>query len=120
MGAVTALLHGDRDPTIAAMVLDSPFSKLNDLCKEIAASYTKLPSFLVSGALSMVKRTIKSKSGLDIDKLSPIDHVKGCFIPALFVTADGDDFVAPHHTVKLHDAYAGDKNLIRVDGDHNS
>ena len=28
MGAVTALLHGDRDPTIAAMVLDSPFSNL--------------------------------------------------------------------------------------------
>lgn len=28
MGAVTALLHGDRDPSIAAMVLDSPFSNL--------------------------------------------------------------------------------------------
>ena len=26
MGAVTALLHGDRDPSIAGMVLDSPFS----------------------------------------------------------------------------------------------
>jgi len=25
MGAVTALLHGDRDPSIAGMVLDSPF-----------------------------------------------------------------------------------------------
>lgn len=28
MGAATALLHGHRDPTIAGMVLDSPFSKL--------------------------------------------------------------------------------------------
>ncbi len=28
MGAVTALLHGDRDPSIAGMVLDSPFSEL--------------------------------------------------------------------------------------------
>lgn len=25
MGAVTALLYGDRDPSIAGMVLDSPF-----------------------------------------------------------------------------------------------
>ena len=28
MGAVTALLHGDRDPSIAGMVLDSPFSNM--------------------------------------------------------------------------------------------
>jgi dienelactone hydrolase len=31
MGAVTALLHGDRDPSIAGMVLDSPFSDLPNL-----------------------------------------------------------------------------------------
>lgn len=28
MGAVTALLYGDNDPSIAGMVLDSPFSNL--------------------------------------------------------------------------------------------
>jgi len=28
MGAVTALLHADRDPSIAAIVLDSPFANL--------------------------------------------------------------------------------------------
>ena len=28
MGAATALLHGDRDPSIAGMVLDSPFASL--------------------------------------------------------------------------------------------
>ena len=28
MGAVTALLHGDRDPSIAALILDSPFASL--------------------------------------------------------------------------------------------
>lgn len=28
MGACTALLHGDRDPSIAGMVLDSPFATL--------------------------------------------------------------------------------------------
>lgn len=31
MGAVTALLHGDRDPSIAGMVLDSPFSDMKVL-----------------------------------------------------------------------------------------
>ena len=35
MGAATALLHGPNDPSIAAMVLDSPFSRLNDLANEL-------------------------------------------------------------------------------------
>jgi hypothetical protein len=28
MGAVTALMHADRDPSIAGLVLDGPFSSL--------------------------------------------------------------------------------------------
>jgi hypothetical protein len=28
MGAATALLHGDRDPSIAGMVLDSAFADM--------------------------------------------------------------------------------------------
>lgn len=35
MGAATALLHGHRDPSIAAMVLDSPFTSLKELAQEI-------------------------------------------------------------------------------------
>lgn len=72
MGAVTALLHADRDPSIAAIVLDSPFSDLNKLVNELAYRYTKLPSFLVSPALKMVSSTIKSKVHFDVYKLSPI------------------------------------------------
>ena len=46
--------------------------------------------------------------------------MKECFIPALFATGEQDDFIKPHHTQSLHDAYAGDKNLIKFEGDHNS
>ena len=50
MGAVTALLHGDRDPYIAAMVLDSPFADLTQLAEEIVERGKKeglsIPSFL--------------------------------------------------------------------------
>ena len=34
--------------------------------------------------------------------------------------ADGDTFVNKRHSERLHAAYAGDKNLIMFDGDHNS
>lgn len=35
MGAATALLHTHRDPSIAAMVLDSPFADLRQLAGEL-------------------------------------------------------------------------------------
>lgn len=46
MGAATALMHGPRDPSIAAIVLDSPYSRLKDLANEIVYSYSKAPSFI--------------------------------------------------------------------------
>lgn len=42
MGAVTALLYSQRDPSIAGVVLDSPFARLTDLMMEIVAEQ-KLP-----------------------------------------------------------------------------
>jgi pimeloyl-ACP methyl ester carboxylesterase len=93
MGAVTSLLHGDRDPSIAGMVLDSPFADMKQLVMELAKTHTKIPGFLVSGAMKLVKSTIKSKANFDIMDLSPISHVKECFIPALFATGISDDFI---------------------------
>ena len=120
MGSVTALLHGDRDPSIAGMILDSPFSSLKVLVNELAKSHTKVPGFLVSSALALIRKSIQSRANFDIEHLTPIKHVSKSFIPALFAAANQDDFIQPHHAQELHDAYAGDKNLIKFDGDHNS
>ena len=120
MGAVTALLHGDRDPSIAGMVLDSPFMDLRVLCNELAATYAKIPRFLVGAAMSLVKGSIQKRAHFDLTRLTPITHVEQCFIPALFCTGKQDDFIKPHHCETLHEKYAGDKNLITFEGDHNS
>jgi len=122
MGAATALLHGDRDPSIAGMVLDSPFTSLRFLAEELVDIFVgvRLPKWLVSMALNMIRSTIKSKARFDINDLSPISHVDKTFIPALFVAADGDTFIRPEHAKRLHASYAGDKNLVIVNGDHNS
>jgi len=58
MGAATALLHGDRDPSIAGMVLDSAFSDLKVLVQELARTHTKVPSFLVSTAMSLIRGSV--------------------------------------------------------------
>lgn len=38
----------------------------------------------------------------------------------MFACATGDDFILPHHTQDLFDKYAGDKNIVKFEGDHNS
>eukprot|EP00434_Breviolum_minutum_P035706 symbB.v1.2.031617.t1/scaffold3689.1/size51974/4 len=115
MGASTALLHADRDPSIAGLVLDSPFSDLKVLCEELVDSYTNSRI-----ALQMVRSSISTHADFDIYDLAPVRHVSQSFIPALFTAAYNDHFIQPHHAKELHAAYAGDKNFIMVEGDHNT
>ena len=121
MGASTALMFGHRDPSIAAMVLDSPFSDLSVLCRELAGKINvPVPGFLVGGVLGLMRSTIKSKADFDIYNCKPIENVDKCFIPAIFTAGEEDDFILPSHAQDLHKKYAGDKNFVPVPGNHNS
>jgi len=120
MGAVTSLMHADRDPSIGGIVLDSPFSDLRLLAEELVKNHTKIPKLIVSGAMALIRSTIKSKAKFDIDNLVPMNHVQAGFVPALFVAGKEDNFIDPHHAKDLYEKYAGDKNIVIVDGDHNS
>ena len=41
MGAVTALLHAKRDPSIGALIIDSPFASLRQLAHELVSQFTE-------------------------------------------------------------------------------
>ncbi|CAK9051057.1 Uncharacterized protein YqkD [Durusdinium trenchii] len=63
MGAATALLHGHRDPSIAALILDSPFASLEMVVRELIA---RMPircklGFMVNAAMGMVRRSVKKR-----------------------------------------------------------
>lgn len=122
MGAVTALLHGDRDPSIAGMVLDSPFTDLSVLAEELVEYYINfsIPKWVLSAALQMIRRSIQEKADFNIQDLVPKNHVDSTYIPALFTAAYNDTFIRPHHAKELHELYAGDKNFVMIEGDHNS
>lgn len=121
MGAATALLYADRDPGIAGIVLDSPFSSMKRLVEELYHKYApKVPGFLFSILQYFVKKSIKSRAHFDLGDLCPINHVDKTYIPSLFIVAKSDDFILPSHGIELYEKYAGQKNLIKVDGDHNS
>lgn len=80
----------------------------------------KVPTWLLFGALALARLRIKLLCNFDIDELSPEEHVGISFIPALFLHGGSDDFIAPHHSQKLYEAYTGDKDFELVLGDHNT
>jgi fermentation-respiration switch protein FrsA (DUF1100 family) len=124
MGAATSLMFGDRDPSIACMILDSPFADLTQLAEEMVEKGRDqgivVPTFVVSVALRLIQGSVKKQAKVDIKNISPISHADKCFIPALIVAGEHDDFIKKHHAEAIYDRYAGDKNLIIVEGDHNS
>jgi len=120
MGAVTAIMYGDRDPSVAGMVLDSAFASLKELIEELVKSRVKLPEFILNQATKLVKSTISKKAKFNLDEIEPKKYAVRCFIPALFCHAKNDTFVDQHHCKDLSDVYAGDKNVVYVEGNHNS
>jgi alpha/beta superfamily hydrolase len=124
MGAATSLMFGDRDPSIACMILDSPFADLTQLAEEMVEKGRDqgivVPNFVVSVALRMIQGSVKKQANVNIKHISPISHADKCFIPALFVAGEHDDFIKKHHAEAIYERYAGDKNIIIVEGDHNS
>ena len=124
MGAATAIMYGSRDATVSCMILDSAFTDLTRLAEEMVDKVKEqginVPSFVVSMTLRMIKSSIKSQAGFSIRHISPISHVDRCLIPAMFVAGEHDGFISKRHSERLHARYAGDKNIVIVDGDHNS
>lgn len=124
MGAVTALMHGYRDPSIACMILDSPFADLTQLCEEMVEKGKEqgihVPGVVTNLAIRMLQSSVKKQANFNLKLISPITHADRCFIPALFVAGEHDDFIQKHHSEQIYERYAGDKNLIIVEGDHNS
>jgi len=123
MGAVTALLHADRDPQLCAICLDSPFASLRRLAEDLAQSrhmVFKVPSWLVDAALAVVRMRVQTLAGFDIEDVVPLDHAKRSSVPAIFMHARQDTFISTAHSKQLYQAYQGPKQMVTVEGDHNT
>ncbi|KAM0896341.1 hypothetical protein ACQ4PT_023265 [Festuca glaucescens] len=121
MGAVTSLLYGAEDPSIAGMVLDSAFTNLYGLMLELVDVYKiRVPKFTVKMALQYMRRTIQKRAKFDIMDLNVVKLAPKTFIPALFGHGLNDMFIQPHHCDRIHEAYGGDKSIVKFEGDHNS
>lgn len=124
MGAVTALLYSHRDPSIAGVVADSPFSQLKDLMLEIATNKEQglsIPRPFARMVLSLMKRSVRRRAGFSITSVSPERVMPETYTPTLFGHGKEDGFIGVHHSEKLFVAHGSEhKSFVSFEGDHNS
>ncbi len=124
MGAVTALLYAHRDPSIAACVVDSPFSSLVDLMTEIATDQENgmgLPKSVVKLLLVFMKRSVRKRASFRLEDVSPKDVVRNTFVPVLFGHGREDTFIGEWHSEQLFERHGAEvKRVVTFEGDHNS
>ncbi|PKA62626.1 hypothetical protein AXF42_Ash012213 [Apostasia shenzhenica] len=79
MGAVTCLMYGAEDPSIAGMVLDSPFSNLVELMMELVDTYKyPLPKFtltLIHSVTTVNQCSLNELEGCKASHKSVVEHV---------------------------------------------
>eukprot|EP00300_Choanocystis_sp_HF-7_P006355 c14658_g1_i3.p1 GENE.c14658_g1_i3~~c14658_g1_i3.p1 ORF type:complete len:511 (+),score=95.67 c14658_g1_i3:48-1535(+) len=122
MGAVTALLYAETDPSMSALVLDSPFSDFTVLAHDIVQQGKDkgiaLPSFITAAAIQWLRSQIRSRAHFDIRTLKAQASGRRCLMPAMFAHGAGDHFIPPKHTSVIQSTYAGDSALFFFEGDH--
>jgi len=119
MGAVTAVLRTAKDRSIAACVLDSPFSSFRQLVHDVAGVYSqKLPRWVVDGLLALACKEVKDRAGFDPRELNPIEQAASCKCPALFGVANEDKLVRPENSEAVQKAWQGESAMKKFAGSH--
>ena len=60
MGAVTAMLYLAKTIDVKAAVFDSPFKSLKSLIEDMTKKNSKIPSFVLGGAIKIISKTVRS------------------------------------------------------------
>ena len=125
MGAVAALLFAQSElyQTIrpATLVLDSPFCSFPRLVDDlIKGGAIRVPRLAVKTVLSMVRSSVRKRTGADIYKLEPIRDCGTSTMPSLFVTADRDEMIPNEHGASLNNMWGGPSMQVTFHGGHNT
>lgn len=118
MGASTAIFYAAQDHELHAVVLDSPFTALRTVAMELGNE--ALPKFMLNMGIDILRDEVFSRTGANMDHLSPIEHAPKARCPAIFGASVDDDFIQPHHSKELQQAWGGVSDLYYFSGGHNS
>ena len=120
MGAATALLYSHSDDRIKCQCVDSPFAHFRELSIQLCKKEVNIPEFIINTVLYFLKKTIKKKNDMDIDKINPIEFAEISKTPTFFIHAMNDDLIPYKHTIQIYEKYGGIKSINIVEGKHNT
>lgn len=117
MGGATVLMYGGKyGEKIDFIVADCAYSRGKDIIKS-QFKQAKVPFYPMYNILN---RKLRSVCGFDMNKISPIDDIKGSKVPVLFVHGTGDKLVPHHMSEEMYNAKRGesDRLLLIADAIH--
>jgi fermentation-respiration switch protein FrsA (DUF1100 family) len=121
MGAVTAIMYmSENHEQVAAAILDSGFSSIEDIIDYLGFQVLKLNKILV-GVLSVaLKANLYKAFEMKLEELKTETYAPECKTPALFIHGIDDKFIDKSHTERNYEAYGGSIKEVRYsEGDHN-
>jgi hypothetical protein len=119
MGAASAIMAAPRHSLIRGIIVDSCYTTLTDLFTALM-DQVKIPSLLQPVATWWVKWEVQKKSGLDCDRVVPIEYAKRSNVPLLLGHSEEDELIPSRQARILLEAYlCKDKKLVPFFGGHN-
>lgn len=115
MGAATVMMAaGDPLPkNVIGVLADCGYTSAEEIIKKVVKDM-KLPVWLFYPFIKLGARIF---GGFDLEETSPMEAMKKCTLPIVFVHGDTDDFVPYDMSVRLHEACASEKKtLITIKG----
>jgi alpha-beta hydrolase superfamily lysophospholipase len=116
MGATIALLAAslpDCPENLMGVSADCGYSHPQKEVCHVLKSKMNIPVFPLYHLADLICRQRAGFSFSDCDLTKEIQGVK---VPVLFIHGLGDDFVPPHHTKRMYEAFNVTKELLLVDG----
>ena len=119
MGAAIAALAVSEEPSIRALVLDSPFAEISDLISQEVARKTPLPEWLVPLFTPGTKLAARVVYRIKLGEIAPVRAVRLIDYPIAIIHGQDDTRIPLDHGVRVHTASHIDSELWLVpDSEH--
>ena len=112
MGAATVMNASSMDlpENVIGVLADCGYNKPEDIIKKCVKDM-KLPPNL---CYPFIKLGARIFGRFNLDEANPIDSIKKCKIPVIFIHGDIDNFVPHYMSVKLYDACKSRKKFVSI------
>ena len=105
---------------VRCIVLDSPFISIKQVVQDLIAKYEStgyhFPHLVFGIASKMMRMSIRSRAGVDLYDIRPIELAPHISIPGYVMSATADDYFDPSHGARICDGWGGDCSYATIQG----